>query len=141
MQATSHALQPMHVVVSVKKPIRSAPGRLIAISVIRCGSVSAGWSRLTATPGGVSCTPASMPVPTVLRPARTLQTNAFDSWIDTLGSPDITLMSFAESPGDGPAKPQCQGRPTWWTRAVAEPQRLDAVGHLGARLDLARAAS
>ena len=34
LQATSHALQPMHVVVSVKNPMRSAPGRWIASSVI-----------------------------------------------------------------------------------------------------------
>src|SRR3954452_15242880 len=33
LHATSHALQPMHTVVSVKKPIRAAAGRSTAISV------------------------------------------------------------------------------------------------------------
>ena len=33
LQATSHALQPMHTVVSVKKPIGSASERTIASSV------------------------------------------------------------------------------------------------------------
>jgi hypothetical protein len=33
LQATSQALQPMQTVVSVKNPIRSAPGAWIAISV------------------------------------------------------------------------------------------------------------
>src|SRR6185436_9519035 len=33
LQATSHALQPMHTVVSVKKPILRAPARWIASSV------------------------------------------------------------------------------------------------------------
>ena len=114
LQATSQALQPMHVVVSVKKPIRWAPGRWIAVSVIaRVAAPRDGRGRAR-RPARVSCLWARRWVPVDTRPARTLQTNALDSWIDVFGSPESVTRSFAASPGEGPPNPQCQGRPTWW---------------------------
>src|SRR6266704_6118606 len=46
----------------------------------------------------------------------TLQTNAFPSWIDTLGSPTHAVRSLTTSPTASPAQPQCHGMPTWWMR-------------------------
>src|SRR3712207_7977023 len=43
-----------------------------------------------------SCRPASSEVPSRLRPARTSQTNALDSWIDVFGSPDSVMRSRSE---------------------------------------------
>ena len=114
LQATSHALQPMHTVVSVKKPIRCASSRRIAISLMsaRCPRrgrrrpVRRGWRR--------ACPSSRAVVSPLRRPARTLQVNALSSWIDTFGSLPSAPRSFALSPGDAPPKPQCHGSATWW---------------------------
>ncbi len=118
LQATSQALQPMHVVVSVKKPIRSAPGRWIAVSVTCSGRSSAGMVvvRRDARRLRRGRRRARGRCPVGARPARTSQVNALDSWIDTFGSPDSDDRGRSpRRPATGPPKPQCQGSATWWT--------------------------
>ena len=122
LHATSHALQPMHTVVSVKKPIALgavAPHRDLASGRAVTSPASplarrraARWSRPRR------------------RPARTSQRKAFDSWIVMFGSPEIAIRSLAVSPVTPCASarelPQCHGMHTWCTARSPIAQRPHA---------------
>src|SRR6266852_3277799 len=49
----------------------------------------------------------------------TLHTNAFPSWMLTLGSPTSAVRWFTTSPVTTPSQPQCHGMPTWCTTLPA----------------------
>src|SRR3954447_7975819 len=113
LHATSQALQPIQTVVSVKNPVAtyvSSPRVWRDVTTPCFPGIlrrAGGRSRHAGVAGvrtGAKC---------FLRPGSMLPVNAFDSWIETLGSPTNEIRWLAESPRTSPALPQWYGRPIW----------------------------
>ncbi len=118
LHATSHALQPMQSVVSVKKPHcsiarpLSAPPRRIGLGPSRLDGRPAahgpdprqiaGRPRARIGDRGAPRRRSPSAARSEWRPATMVQVSAFDSWIETFGSATNGMSSFAGSPRSRP---------------------------------------
>ena len=80
-----------------------------------CSLTSAGWSRLGATPGGVSWMPASWVVPArVAAGADVARRTPWTRGSTCSGRPRAGSGRWPRRRAPGRRVPQCQGRPIWW---------------------------
>ena len=139
LHATSHALQPMHSVVSVKKPYFArldahAGGQLSLVGI--CAAADSLVDARCGTGAG-STGPPSL----CLRRVHAAyavghgQASLADVAGERLafmnvvfGSPTIAVSVLTTSPVAYPCQPKCNGMPTWWTRALADLERPHALG-------------
>ena len=128
LQATSHALQPMQIDVSVKKPTRS-----VVTGAPRSRTARRRPPRRRG--GGNRRAARRAPRPRGRRPGRTSQVCALYSPMWTLGSSASPSRSLAESPFTMPARAPVIGQADLVQPARPDGQRRQALGDHHARLD------